>query len=147
MTTPPSQDEFVAVVREAFAFLAKTYGFAEQPARAGAEGNAFAVTFKNDTTSVVVEGISWGTATMVWVGPRNATQNADFERVPLWAMARTASPSDEASLSVVGQIEQVKANAELLEKLALPALRGDFSCLEAPRRFLLDRVRNPDAYR
>lgn len=147
MTTPPPLAEFRSTVREAFAFLVKEYGFSEVLPRGQSQGNAFEVAFTNSTTTVLVEGISWGTAAMVWVGSRDATRNADFEMVPLWAMARVTSPADEQSLSVVGQIEQVKANAQLLEKLALPALRGEFSSLEAPRRFLLDRVRNPDAYR
>lgn len=147
MTQPPTKDEFVSGVREAFAFLLNEHGFVEDDSRTGSNINEFEVTFVNGTTKVLIEGVSWGTAAMVFVGPRNSERNSTFDLVPVWAIAKMNAPDHYHQLSVGNQLEQVHKNAVVLKELAPRVLDGDFSALGSSRAFLIDRVKNPDAYR
>ncbi len=140
-TLNPSLQEFTARAKQLFGFLASEYGFSESPSDAVPGAQPFQLRYENETTAVLIEGQSWGTAATVSIGEKNAKRKSDFDLVPLWTLARLRGAEHEASLHISGQLAQLEANAVALQSLAGAALWGDFSAVEAGRAYLEDRVR------
>jgi len=140
-TSTPSVADFAAHVREAFGYLVSDYGFAEVELSAAQSQQPFHVLYENATTTVLVEGQSWGTSATAYVGPKGARPGHDFALVPLWAIARLGNPVDEREFGAGGQLAQVSANAASLKRLAEPALRGEFTMVRAAQAYLRERMR------
>jgi hypothetical protein len=140
-TTNPSLAEFLDQVANAFRYLELEYGFVKQASTTVPNANPFQLRYENDTTAVVIEGVSWGTAAIASVGKKGARSGTSFELVPLWTLARLEGAADEVALQAPGQAAQIEASAEALPRLAKSALLGDFSTIDAARCYLEERVR------
>ncbi len=137
----PSLDEFFAQTEQAFRFLEDEYAFVKRSSEAAPYANPFNVRYENATTAVMIEGVSWGSAAILSVGPRNGRPGTNFELVPLWTLARLEGAGREDALTVPGQSAQIKASAAALVRLAGAALQGDFSAVDAARTYLEERMR------
>ena len=134
MTTSPTLSEFKETVREAFGYLEREFAFHEvvPPARL-LEGNPFVVWFVNATTLVQVEGVSWGFAAQVLLGPA-AGGHEWHATVPLWAIIKDRTPDlYEQSAQAPGQLGAIRHYAHALREAASDVLRGDFSVFASAR--------------
>ncbi|HJR58323.1 MAG TPA: hypothetical protein VJ813_02950 [Vicinamibacterales bacterium] len=129
MTTSPTVTEFTAAVREAFGYLAREFGFREvDPPAKELELNPFLVRFVSPTTVVQVEGINWGFAAQVIVGPDGGQEPL----LPLWAVIRLRRPDlYEEVMKSPGQLGEIRAYARALRETASDVLSGDFGVLAA----------------
>src|SRR5262245_2077899 len=87
---PPTPAEFRAQARQAFAFLAREFGFREEAIPAGLH-NPVAVWFVNETTRVVIEGINYGVNARVAIG--RCGQPDEFENNDLHDLATVCRPT------------------------------------------------------
>jgi hypothetical protein len=140
-TISPSLTEFFARAERAFRFLEDEYGFVKQSSSATAYGNPFHVLYENPTTAVIIEGVSWGSAAIAYVGRKGGRSGINFELVPLWTLARLEGAGREDALTVPGQAAQIEASAAALPRLARAALQGEFAAIDAARTYLEERVR------
>ena len=140
-TDSSALEEFFARVEQAFRFLEEEYGLVKQSSVGVTSANPFRVRYESATTAVLIEGVSWGSATVVSVGRKDARPEINFELVPLWTLARLEGAGHEVALNVLGQSAQIEASAAALPRLAMPALHGDFSHIDAARSYLEERVR------
>jgi hypothetical protein len=133
VTTSPTLSEFKEAVREAFGYLEREFAFHEVvPPASLLEGNPFLVWFVNATTVVQVEGVSWGFAAQVLIGP--AGRHERHAGVPLWAIIKDRAPDlYEQSAKAPGQLGLIRHYAHALRETASDVLRGDFRVL-APAR-------------
>jgi hypothetical protein len=133
MTTSPGLVEFKETVRDAFAYLGREFAFREtEPPASHLEVNPFIVWFANETTLVQVEGINWGFAAHVTLGPVGSP--VVHATVPLWAVIKHRSPEvyEEVRRSP-GQLGDVRAYARALREVASDVLRGDFRVFASAR--------------
>lgn len=129
MSTPsPTLIEFKETVRDAFGYLVRDFGFREVEAPAqGPESNPFLISFANTTTLVQVEGINWGFAAQVILGPAAAA-----DTVPLWALIKHRRPELYAQLAgSSGQLADIRFYAHALREVAEDVLRGEFGVFAA----------------
>jgi hypothetical protein len=134
MTKSPTLIEFKETVRDAFGYLGREFAFREvEPPAKHLEANPFIVWFANATTLVQVEGINWGFAAQVILGPANAG-NRWHDTVPLWAVIkhRRSDVYDEATRSA-GQLGDIRIYAHALRETASDVLRGDFGVFASAR--------------
>jgi hypothetical protein len=127
MTTSPTLSEFKAAVRDAFGYLEREFAFHEaEPPASLLEVNPFIVWFVNATTLVQVEGVNWGFAAQVLLGP--AAAGHDWHAtVPLWAILKHRAPDlYQRSATSEGQLGDVRFYADALRQAAGDVLRGDF---------------------
>jgi hypothetical protein len=120
-------------VRDAFAYLGREFAFREtEPAASHLVMNPFIVWFANETTLVQVEGINWGCAAQVAIGPVGSRD--DHATVPLWAVIKHRRPEvyEEFTRST-GQLGDVRAYARALREVASDVLRGNFRVFAAAR--------------
>ena len=132
-TNSPSLGEFKETVRDAFAYLGREFAFREADLPVShLEVNPFIVSFANGTTLVQVEGISWGFAAQVTLGPAGSSD--EHTTVPLWAVIKHRRPElyEELTKSP-GQLAAVRDYARALREVATDVLRGDFSVFDAAR--------------
>jgi hypothetical protein len=126
MTNSPTLIEFKETVREAFGYLEREFAFREtEPPASHLEVNPFIVWFVNRTTLVQVEGISWGFAAQVTLGPVGSRD--EHATVPLWAVIKHRRPDlYEGFTRSPGQLGAVRDYARALREAASDVLRGDF---------------------
>ncbi|HEY8196802.1 MAG TPA: hypothetical protein VIG04_07485 [Gemmatimonadales bacterium] len=133
MTTSPSLTEFTTTVREAFRYLGPAFGFREVPPPAPRLAvNPFMIWFQNPTTLVQVQGINWGFAAQVLLGPADGDDVS--AAVPLWAIIQHRRP--DLSREPQGQLGDVRAYAEALREVAGDVLQGEFEVFGSARRIL-----------
>jgi hypothetical protein len=143
MTKSPSLSEFRETVREAFGYLERELAFreVEAPAQHVAD-NPFLLWFANATTLVQVEGINYGFAAQVILGPADA---ADDWRaaVPLWAIIKHRRPDlyDE-TFGSAGQLGDIRLYADALRETAGDVLRGDFRVFADARAIIDAQLRH-----
>jgi hypothetical protein len=133
MTNSPTLVEFKETVRDAFAYLGREFAFREtEPPANHLEMNPFIIWFANETTLVQVEGINWGFAAQVAIGPVGSRD--EHATVPLWAVIKHRRPEvyEEFTRST-GQLGDVRAYARALREVASDVLRGDFRVFAAAR--------------
>jgi len=138
MTTSPTLDEFKATVRDAFGYLEREFAFHEvEPPASELEGNPFMVWFVNATTLVQVEGINWGFAAQVLLGP--AAAGHDWHaNVSLWAILKHRAPDlYQGSAKSEGQLGDIRYAAHALRQAASDVLKGDFRVM-APARAMVE---------
>jgi hypothetical protein len=93
MTKSPTAIEFKETVRHAFGYLGREFAFREvEPPTKHIEVNPFLVWFANATTLVQVEGINYGFAAQVILGPADAGDEW-HATVPLWAIIKHRRPA------------------------------------------------------
>ena len=134
MTTSPTLGEFKETVREAFGYLEREFAFHEVvPPASLLEGNPFVVWFVNATTVVQVEGVSWGFAAQVLLGPA-AGGHERHANVPLWAILKDRAPDlYEQSAKAPGQLGAIRHYAHALREAASDVLGGDFRVFATAR--------------
>jgi hypothetical protein len=134
MTESPTLIEFQETARDAFGYLGREFDFRElEPPATYLEANPFIVWFANATTLVRVEGINWGFATQVMLGPADAENGWD-DAVPLWAVIKhRRAELDEEVTRPAGQLGDIRFCAHALRETASDVLRGDFAVLAAAR--------------
>jgi hypothetical protein len=133
MMNSPTLIEFKETVRDAFAYLGREFAFREtEPPASHLEVNPFVVWFVNGTTWVQVEGINWGFAAQVTLGPASS-RNVNAS-VPLWAVIKHRRPDlyEELTRSP-GQLGDVRDYARALREAASEVLRGDFGIFPSAR--------------
>jgi hypothetical protein len=134
MTESPTLVGFQEAVRDAFGYLVRDFAFREvQPPATDPERNPFLIWFVNKTTLVQVEGINWGCATQVIVGP--AGSGDDWQAtVPLWAIIKHRSPELYAEvMRAPDQLADIRAYARALPEVGEDVLRGNFGVFTAAR--------------
>lgn len=134
MTKSPTLIEFKETVRDAFGYLGREFAFREvEPPAKHLEFNPFIVWLVNATTLVQVEGINWGFAAQVILGPADA-ENSWHDIVPLWAVLKHGRPDmyEEATRSA-GQLGDIRVYAHALREAASDVLRGDFGVFASAR--------------
>jgi hypothetical protein len=134
MTTSPTAIEFKETVRDAFGYLVREFAFQEEePAAKDLDVNPFVIWFANTTTLVQVEGINWGFAAQVTLGPAGAWE-AWHGTVPLWAIIRHRRPDLYEQIGrSPGQLGEIRAYAHALRETADDVLRGSFAVFAAAR--------------
>jgi hypothetical protein len=134
MTNAPTLIEFKKAVRDAFGCLWREFGFREvEPPAEQLEVNPFMVWFVNSTTLVQVQGINWGFAAQVMLGPADAG-NDPHATVPLWPIIKLRRPELYAkSPGSPGQLGDIGDYAHALREVASDALRGDFGVFPSAR--------------
>jgi hypothetical protein len=134
MTESPALIEFQETARDAFEYLGREFAFREvAPPAKYLEVNPFIVWFANATTLVRVEGINWGFAAQVMLGPADA-EDGWHDTVPLWAVIKHRRPElyEELTRSA-GQLGDIRLYAHALRETASDVLRGDFGMFAAAR--------------
>jgi hypothetical protein len=134
MTESPALIEFQETARDAFGYLGREFAFRElEPPEKYLEVNPFIVWFANATTLVRVEGINWGFAAQVMLGPADA-EDGWHDTVPLWAVIKHRRPElyEEVTTSA-GQLGDIRLYAHALRETADDVLRGDFGVFAAAR--------------
>jgi hypothetical protein len=137
MPNPPTLTEFKTAVRDAFGYLRRDFAFREEePPPSQVEGNPFVVCFVNPTTLVQVQGINWGFAAQVILGPADAGTEW-HATVPLWAIVKHRTPDlyKEAERSS-GQLGDLRDYAHALREAAGDVLTGDFRVFSSARAII-----------
>jgi hypothetical protein len=134
MTKSATLIEFKESVRNAFGYLGREFAFREvEPPAKSLEANPFIVWFANTTTLVQMEGINWGFAAQVVLGPADAGDDW-HATVPLWAVIRHRRPDlYEEAMKSPGQLASIRAYAQALQETATDVLRGNFGVLASAR--------------
>lgn len=134
MTKSPDAIEFKKAVRDSFGYLGRDFAFREvEPPAKQVAVNPFLVWFANFTTLVQVEGINYGFAAQVILGPADAPDDWDAT-VPLWAIVKHRRPDlYEGAFKSPGQLGDVRVYARALKEAADDVLRGDFRVFGAAR--------------
>jgi hypothetical protein len=134
MTTAPTLIEFKSAVRDAFGYLGREFGFREvEPPGEQLEANPFILWFVNSTTLVQVQGINWGFAAQVILGPADAGSGW-HATVPLWPIIKHRRPELYAqSASSPGQLGDIGYYAYALREVATDVLGGDFGVFSSAR--------------
>jgi hypothetical protein len=137
MTKSPTAIEFKETVRHAFGYLGREFAFREvEPPTKHIEVNPFLVWFANATTLVQVEGINYGFAAQVILGPADAGDEW-HATVPLWAIIKHRRPDlYEDALRSPGQLSEIRVDAHALREAASDVLRGDFRVFAAARAII-----------
>ena len=127
MTKSPTAIEFKETARHAFGYLVREFGFREvEPPAKHLEVNPFLVWFANATTLVQVEGINYGFAAQVILGPAVAGDEW-ASTVPLWSIVKHRRPDlYEDTFRAPGQLRDIQGAAVALREAASEVLRGDF---------------------
>jgi hypothetical protein len=137
MTESPALVEFQETARDAFGYLGREFAFRElEPPAKYLEVNPFIVWFANATTLVRVEGINWGFAAQVMLGPADG-KDGWHDTVPLWAVIKHRRPRlyEEVTRSA-GQLGDIRLYAHALRETASDVLRGDFGVFTAARAII-----------
>jgi hypothetical protein len=132
MTKSPTPIEFKEIVRDDFGYLGREFAFREvEPPAKHLEVNPFLVWFVNPTTLVSVEGINYGFAAQVILGPVDAGDEW-HATVPLWAIIKHRRPDlYEDAFRSPGQLGDSRVHAHALREAASDVLRGDFRVFAA----------------
>ena len=117
-SAPPSQAEFLAVAREAFAFL-KAYGFAEVPAPEYRRRDPYQVWFQAAERFVIVQGEGWGTSASVSFETSDGRELSEIYFVP-----KAERPVGARSF---GQLAEIRAAAARAARYAVEFLSGNLS--------------------
>ena len=125
---PPTHQEFLETTREAFAFLQR-FGFVEGPPPAHRAGDRFQVWFRAGERSVVVRGGGYGTSARIALEHDDGIELDPFYLVPPEHHAAVVrKPKRRAQ---PGQLEQLRTEAELLEKHGADFLAGELTRFRA----------------
>jgi hypothetical protein len=136
----PSLEDFLARARQAFGFLIEDFAFQEQAVPRDGDANDYQVRYVNTTTSVSVEGISWGYGVNVLLGPKRQPIFRRLSPLPLWAIVKLRRPDLYDRLAIGDQLEQLSAHAIALRECATEVLRGDFKVRTDAERLLAEQV-------
>ncbi len=135
-----NEESFQRLVRKEFDFLGKDFGFTEEKEeRLTERSHAFVISYANKTTRVLVEGVNWGDGAMVYLGPNRAKPDNRFSMVPLWSIEKNMEDVPK-SVTIGDQAQQIRSSAEFIKVYSKSVLVGDFTMLEEPRVFLMDRM-------
>jgi hypothetical protein len=137
MTNPPTLVEFKKTARDALGYLGSEFAFREvEPPAQQVEVNPFILWFVNPTTLLQVQGINWGFAAQVIVGPADARSDWSAT-MPLWPIIKLRRPDlyDKAAQSP-GQLGDLRYYAHALREIASDVLRGDFGVFPSARAVL-----------
>jgi hypothetical protein len=138
MTKSPSAIEFKETVRDAFGYLGRDFAFREvEPPGKHVDVNPFVVCFANATTLVQVEGINYGFAAQVILGPADAPDAWDAT-VPLWAIIKHRRPDlyEGAFSRSSDQLADIRVHARALREAADDVLQGDFGVFDDARAII-----------
>jgi len=118
----PTLPEFLETAKQSFGYLSSEFGFTEITP----SSNEFSVRFAKDETTILAEGINWGTSVNVLISHDGIT-------VPLWAIAiaRGCTTTNLQELIKGDQLAQLSAYACILRDLAKDVLLGNFSVFAA----------------
>ena len=133
---PPTPQQFLNSVRDAFAFL-RQFGFAEVSPPPHRATDPFAVWFKAEQRFVIVKGEGWGTMASVTLEHEDGLELADIDLVPA---ENRPSPARKRGGTESAQLQQIRDAARRLEEYGADFLAGDL------RRFL-DRARPLPPYK
>jgi len=136
---PPTRQEFVETVRDAFAFL-RQFGFSEvsPPPHRGPED--FQVWFRADQRFVIVKGEGYGTMASVMLEHENGLELPEIDFVPPKARLGTMGKRRKVQ---PGQLQQVREAARRLQEHGADFLAGDVTRFLASARPLPPYKRSP----
>lgn len=119
-------EKFKSVCRNEFDFLLTEFGFREDNTPLGEFDNEFQIRFIRNDLTIVVEGIHYGSAAMVYLYDSN-----DRKIFPILLMPGFQSfPSKRPKSKPSDQIEDIKKEAQMLYQYGIELLKGDFSVFE-----------------
>jgi hypothetical protein len=127
---PPTRQEFVTTVRDAFAFLRK-FGFGEVSPPSHRAKEHFQVWFRADQRFVIVKGEGYGTMASVMLEHEDGLELPAIDLVPPEDRPGTKGKRRKVQ---PGQLEQVREAARRLEQHGADFLRGDASRFLASAR-------------
>jgi hypothetical protein len=118
---PPTRQEFIETVREAFAFL-RRFGFVEVSPPPHRATDPFQVWFKVGQRFVIVQGEGWGTMARVTLEHEDGLELPEIGLVPAQERPRrTRKPR----IIEPGQREQIREAARRLAEHGADFLAGD----------------------
>ena len=123
----PTLEDFLRHARHAFNFLVEEFGFREQASPKHPGANPYEVRYRSRTTLVIVEGINWGYAVNVSLGPKRQPIFRSPDTFPLWPIVKLRRPDLNRELAIGDQLAQLSSWAAALRESAEDVLRGDFS--------------------
>ena len=120
---PPTLREFIAAVREAFAFL-RSFGFDEVTPPPHRAEERFQVWFRADQRSLIIRGEGYGTMASVMLEYEDRLELPESDLVPAneRPIRKRASKKKES-----GQLQQIRDAAQRVEKYGHDFLAGDVS--------------------
>ena len=125
--TPPTREQFIETVREAFAFL-RQYGFDEVNPPPHRANNTFQVWFKAEQRFVIVRGEGYGTMASVDLEHEDGIELAEMYLVPVEDRPRHQR---KRKAQVPGQLQEVREAAQRLERHGSDFLSGDLKRFRA----------------
>jgi hypothetical protein len=128
--TPPTEQQFIETVREAFAFL-RPFGFNEVSPPPHREKDPFQVWFKAGQRFVIVRGEGWGTLASVTLEHEDGLELAEIDLVPPEHRprgTRARGPTDR------GQLQQIRDAARRLAEHGAYFVAGDLGRFVAQAR-------------
>ena len=120
-------EKFKDICRNEFGYLLKDFGFHEIDYPPSEFENKFKIRFVRNDFTVIIEGIHYGTAAMVYLQDLKGRKifprllNPDFQ----------PNPSKKAKYKPTSQLEDIKEEARLLHQYGASLLRGDFAVFES----------------
>jgi hypothetical protein len=140
ISEPDSKERFQQVCRRFFSFLEGKYGFQRDPPRLHeADFNPYMVIYRSRSLTIVIEGLSYGTSTLMCLIDR------DRQLLDIGGLMKRRNPEllNLCSLAY-GQDEQIPLYAEALLSCAADILDGDLKAVSRietvqPRVFLWPR--------
>ena len=137
MSSRPTLEEFIALVRSEFAFLVSEFGFTEEKLPGTQWENNFQVRFVNPACRIVVEGLGFGTS----VGIKFERRAGGHARLLEILAARCPGAFD--SLRQSGdQRALLRLAASSIRQHTLDAIRGEsevYCAAEARRQQMVNR--------
>jgi len=119
-------ENFKNICRNEFGYLLTDFGFREVAMPPGEFENEFKIRFVRQDLAVIVEGIHYGTAVMVYLQDGKGRQIPPMLLKPDFRPNYGKTPKGKMTT----QAEEIKVNAQLLVQYGIDLLKGDFSAFE-----------------
>ena len=125
-STHSAVENFKNICRSEFSYLLADFGFREVDIPPGEFENEFKIRFVRHDLTIVVEGIHYGTAAMVYLRDPRGREIFPILLKPDFRPLTSKRPKPK----LTSQIEEIKEEAQLLYQYGMDLLKGDFSIFE-----------------
>lgn len=119
-------EDFKNICRSEFSYLLTDFGFQEDKSSVEEFENEFKIRFVRRDLTVVVEGIHYGSAAVVYLQDVQRRQISPIQLKPDFQPFPSKLPKPQSK----GQAEDIKEEAQLLREYGMELLKGDFSAFE-----------------
>jgi hypothetical protein len=142
--SPPSKQQFIDTVDQAFSYLVSEFGFHREPIPV--EARDVRVGYSNSRVRIVIEGTNWGLNARVALG--SCSQDGGFEDYDLSDLLGlrgtiNESPPSRGSIEKGStQLEQIAYFGRALRAIGRDILLGDLSVFPALQAKVNERARS-----